>query len=257
MYNKTYGHEVRDALFDAHGHYHRVRREGAAWPQDTLPAGICCGTSPADWSDVTASCTAYPVLRPAYGVHPWFLEQAGLDDAWQTLRQCLLARPDALVGEIGLDYGPERPDADLQRAAFCRQLSLACELGRPVSVHCVRAWGDLLAAWDALSGQRPTLLVHDFRSSPEMAADLTRREMFLSFQFHTEPIGKRAPAAVRAVPANLLLVETDVGGRPAAPVQPTEDLVRVIEQLADWRGQHPLALARQLAANAQRYLGTG
>ena len=100
------------------------------------------------------------------------------------LRQRLVDHPEAAVGEIGLDGARWREvDAGheeggvsealparrrgrgagarerqrvlscpmhLQRRAFEEQLLLATELRRPVSIHAVRAWGELLASFDAV-----------------------------------------------------------------------------------------------------------
>jgi Tat protein secretion system quality control protein TatD with DNase activity len=103
------------------------------------------------------------------------------DDDWLTeLRQRLIDHPTAIVGEIGLDGARWRaapgddidgsntnnPDKNaawkyqkrmlscpmnLQRQAFEQQLVVATELNRPVSIHAVQAWGELL---DSLSNVR-------------------------------------------------------------------------------------------------------
>jgi len=103
------------------------------------------------------------------------------DDDWLTeLRQRLIDHPNAIVGEIGLDGARWRaapgddndgsntnnPDnnaawkyqkrmlscpMNLQRRAFEQQLVVATELNRPVSIHVVQAWGELL---DSLSNVR-------------------------------------------------------------------------------------------------------
>ena len=102
------------------------------------------------------------------------------------LKQRLINNPDAIVGEIGLDGARWRELLDdeeaidetnvvggaqdkpkeqevssiwkrkrvlscpmkLQRRAFEQQLLLAAELQRPVSIHVVRAWGELFDSFD-------------------------------------------------------------------------------------------------------------
>jgi TatD DNase family protein len=98
------------------------------------------------------------------------------DEVWlHDLKQRLIQQPDAIVGEIGLDGARWKElqenntnDVDdengagndnyksiwerkrvlacpmhLQKDAFVKQLLLATELKRPVSIHVVRAWGEL------------------------------------------------------------------------------------------------------------------
>ena len=125
---------------------------------------------------------------PCYGIHPWFLnellvssaEESGggasvsSDDEWLVdLRRRLVDNKDSIVGEIGLDgarwtevvgddcregehsgesiWKRERVLAcpmDLQRRAFEEQMLIAAELSRPVSIHVVRAWGELFDSLD-------------------------------------------------------------------------------------------------------------
>lgn len=105
---------------------------------------------------------------------------ADCEEEWLVeLRRRLVDNPDAIVGEIGLDGARWREAEDVenddddvadgggtlkiwdrkrvlscpmerQRRAFERQLLLAAELRRPVSVHVVRAWGDLFHSLDAV-----------------------------------------------------------------------------------------------------------
>jgi Tat protein secretion system quality control protein TatD with DNase activity len=59
-------------------------------------------------------------------------------------------------------------------SAFDAQMALAGELGRPVSIHCVKAHGHL---YEWLRGQPvealpPTLALHSYTGSPDMARAL-------------------------------------------------------------------------------------
>ncbi|RVW77219.1 hypothetical protein CK203_043356 [Vitis vinifera] len=74
---------------------------------------------------------------------------------FNTLKDFFHATPAATVGEIGLDKGSRGREINFvnqfylfnflfQVEVFQQQLELAKELKRPVSVHCVRAFGDLL-----------------------------------------------------------------------------------------------------------------
>jgi Tat protein secretion system quality control protein TatD with DNase activity len=76
------------------------------------------------------------------------------------LKSMLEQHPGCLVGEIGLckqarflrTYEGGKAEAlRLQRLAFQEQLRLACELGRPASVHCVNQHGVLLQVLQSLA----------------------------------------------------------------------------------------------------------
>ncbi|GAB4816078.1 hypothetical protein N2152v2_003124 [Parachlorella kessleri] len=87
----------------------------------------------------------------------------------QDLRQKLVNNPRAGLGECGIDKGPKAPKVDvaLQLDIFTQQLQLAQELRRPVSIHCVRAFGNVHEALLQLRIDVPVVL-HSYTGSQEM-----------------------------------------------------------------------------------------
>lgn len=147
-------------------------------------------------------------------------------DAWLTrLRSLLVSHPHALVGEVGVDRAAVIPGSrarvrfDHQMALLRQQLAVAAELGRPVSIHCVRGYGHLLQLFAGLprdgGGCPPAVMLHSYGGSPEDVARFCRlpdigRRFFFSF---SSAINGRAPdkmaARIRAVPDDRLLLESD------------------------------------------------
>lgn len=148
-------------------------------------------------------------IYPSFGLHPWFIKERS--DGWlATLEGLLVKFPQAAVGEIGIDHAvEERDDAD-QESVFLDQLDLARKLDRPVSIHCRRAWGRLIELLDQFGDLPRGMLIHCFGGSAEIATELVKRGAYISFSGSiTRPNAKKAGPAVRAVPANRLLIETD------------------------------------------------
>jgi Tat protein secretion system quality control protein TatD with DNase activity len=116
------------------------------------------------------------------GIHPWKAHQAA--PGWESrLEAALKAHPEALVGECGLDKAARTPDTgqvewEAQLACFHAQLRLAASLGRPVSVHCVRAHGavyeHLKQAEARGEATPPTVALHSYTGSPELAVSLLK-----------------------------------------------------------------------------------
>jgi hypothetical protein len=148
-------------------------------------------------------------------------------DVWHArLAALLAAHPGAVVGEVGLDRSAVIPGTrarvrfDHQIALLREQLALAAREGRPVSVHCVRAYGHLLALFEGLAAGGgaacpPAVMLHSYGGSPEDVARFARlpavgRRFYFSF---SAAINGRTPgklaARVAAVPADRLLVESD------------------------------------------------
>eukprot|EP00639_Heterosigma_akashiwo_P010265 CAMPEP_0206377894 /NCGR_PEP_ID=MMETSP0294-20121207/10425_1 /ASSEMBLY_ACC=CAM_ASM_000327 /TAXON_ID=39354 /ORGANISM="Heterosigma akashiwo, Strain CCMP2393" /LENGTH=263 /DNA_ID=CAMNT_0053826449 /DNA_START=76 /DNA_END=864 /DNA_ORIENTATION=+ len=138
-----------------------------------------------DWERVVH----YRKLNPSsvysfgFGVHPWYTD--GISDHWlDKLEEKLLEYPDAIVGEIGLDRAKsiDRRAGEWagQVRCFEAQMRLAARLGRPASVHCVRAWGALADTLRALAreggargaGLPPAVAIHSYTGSAEFAQSL-------------------------------------------------------------------------------------
>lgn len=99
------------------------------------------GTCPDDWADITALAQSDNRIHMALGLHPWFVPENNVADSCSVLTALLRRFPNALVGEIGLDFlrAADAVTQTQQIAAFEMQLDLAQSLGRAVVVHNVKA----------------------------------------------------------------------------------------------------------------------
>lgn len=153
------------------------------------------------------------------GFHPWYIrspqqaesECAHFDRAAETTR---------FYGEIGLDYSPrplEQAEAGLQESVFCHILNRIKErmeeeptLQPVVSIHAVRAESRVLDLWEKiLGGTCAVPILHRFRGTSDTLSRLMRLGGFLSV--HPEMLTtKRGRAYVKQIPAERLLLETDL-----------------------------------------------
>ena len=129
-------------LYDAHNHLQDDRlapwREDiiAMLPQTGMAEMIVNGSGEDDWPAVAELARQHSWIRPAFGLHPWYVKER--TPQWATtLRQFLVDHPRAVVGEIGLDRWIENPDIEAQLDCFRAQLALAVELDRPATIHCL------------------------------------------------------------------------------------------------------------------------
>ena len=98
-----------------------------------------------------------------YGIHPWFLNEENHKHLLNAVENnaCL---PDVIaIGEAGFDR-LRGPSMQLQRLAFEEQIAISEELMKPVVIHCVRAWDELLAAQKKIK-PKMSWLVHGFRGN--------------------------------------------------------------------------------------------
>lgn len=152
-----------------------------------------------------------PVKGIAYtfGIHPWYLTGSLHDDQIADVKKAAGDSSIIAIGEAGFDK-IKGPDTDLQRKTFEEQVSVAEEHGKPVVIHCVRAWDELLRSHKRLRPSRPWL-VHGFRGNKELAAQLISKGMFLSFWFDFI-VRPEAGKLILSLPGERIFLETDGSG---------------------------------------------
>lgn len=217
-------------LYDAHNHLQDDRLDPwrnqivAMLPQTDLGGMIVNGTCENDWLQVATLARDHTWIRPAFGLHPWHVKERA--QGWLTkLRWHLRNHPQAMVGETGLDRWIENPDIDAQLECFRAQLALAAELDRPVTIHCLRAFGLLEQALRSTRIPRCGFLLHSYSGPHEMIPSFVSLGAYFSLSpYFGHPRKAAQLEAFKHVPLNRLLAETD-----APDMWPPDDL-----------NQHPL-----------------
>ena len=222
------------------------------------------GTEEADWPAVATLAASPPAhhpllhLTPSYGLHPW--DTGNRSPAWlKTLRYYLEADPRAALGEIGLDrwmLDRARPDdprlAGLRRApleeqqdVFQTQLALAVTLNRPVTIHCIDAFGLLLETLQSIPLPPRGFLLHAYSGSIELVAPFAALGAYFSFNgAYLAPRHERLRTLFQNIPLERLLVETDSPAMLAPPAHAPHTLATSPEL------NHPANLAATYAALA-------
>ncbi|MFA5160494.1 MAG: TatD family hydrolase [Candidatus Omnitrophota bacterium] len=177
---------------------------------EQLHAGqfVSNGTRPDDWPAVEKLAAEDRRVVPFFGVHPWFAEKLPAD--WYvTLEGFLKRNPAAGVGETGLDKA-RNVDFARQTEVFHRQLEIAGRLARPLAIHCVRAWSDLLNILKRSLPPKTRFMIHSYQGSREMLRDFLSLGAYISFSWKSlQRDTEESIALMRDVPVNRLLLETD------------------------------------------------
>ncbi|GAB4826882.1 hypothetical protein Ancab_033762 [Ancistrocladus abbreviatus] len=204
-------------LFDAHCHLQdpRIFNMAPKLIQASLDSGVIHftvnGVSEKDWHLVKQMSDQYPSIVPCFGVHPWFITEQ--TPSWfNTLKQYFDATPSAAVGEIGLDKGSKGREINFtdQVEVFRQQLELAKELKKPASVHCVRAFGELLEVMKSAGPFPAGVVLHSYLGSAEMVPELAKLGAYFSFSgFLMSMKPQKAKKMLEAVPSDRILLETD------------------------------------------------
>lgn len=260
-------------MFDAHAHLQDPRFKGRLasvlrQASETQVTGICCcATAPSDWQEVKAVATdhttAMLVILPAYGVHPWYVEE--LPAEWPELLEYYLDQNlSAPMGEIGVDGIRKSISRELQQRVLTIQLEMAARLSRPVVLHGARAWGDLADSVQPFADRVPAVIVHGFSGSAEIMRRFVEMGAYLSFGGSVcNPKALSVRGAAVQVPDGQLLIETDApdlfpeGGTPAGmddnnrPINQPSNLKLICDEVADLRHVASDVIADITAANAR------
>ncbi|XP_024988660.1 uncharacterized protein LOC112523334 [Cynara cardunculus var. scolymus] len=204
-------------LFDAHCHLQdpKIFNHAPKLIKTALENGIVHfavnGVSEKDWHLVKQMSDNHPSIIPSFGLHPWFIMDR--TPYWfSSLRKFLDSTPSAAVGEIGLDKGSHGKMISFtdQVETFRLQLQLAKELKRPASVHCVRAFGDLLDIMKSIGPFPQGVILHSYLGSAEMVPEFAKLGAYFSFSgFLMAMKESKAKKMLKAVPSDRILLETD------------------------------------------------
>jgi len=140
------------------------------------------------------------------GIHPWHLNEDNRENLLEYIRN-IAGKPNLIAfGEAGFDK-LRGASIDLQKSTFAEQVKIAGDNGKPLVIHCVRAWDELLAAQRYMKPLTPWL-VHGFRGKKELALQLIRRGMYLSFWFDFV-LRPESAELLRSLPKERIFLETD------------------------------------------------
>lgn len=172
------------------------------------------------------------VLSPTMaGVHPWDADKG-------------VCPPDLtscdIIGETGLDYACE-VNKEAQQHLFEWHLSEAERLQKPVVIHCVKAFEDVMNALGKhhLAG----VVLHGFVGSKEQAQRAIARGYYLSFGVRSLRSPRSCEAIVRT-PIEQLFCETDD--------DKGLDIALIYHEVAKHKGLSFDELARYIEINYKR-----
>lgn len=141
------------------------------------------------------------------GIHPWFADAENWKEQLQIVEkmaadECVLA-----IGECGLDRLIALP-LDKQLMIFEAQVRVAERFQKPVIIHCVRAFNELLQ-WKKQTKQTVPLIVHGFNNKPEIAQQLVAHGFYFSLGTALLQSDSNAAKVLKIIPVTRLFLETD------------------------------------------------
>ncbi|MBS1780918.1 MAG: TatD family hydrolase [Bacteroidetes bacterium] len=172
------------------------------------------------------------------GLHPWYINNDTFDAKFRELEQAAKGDNVMAVGECGLDKVCDT-DWDLQVRAFSKQVNLANRLRKPLVIHCVRAYEEVLGMLKDSAVNVPVIF-HGFNKKWQLAEQILKQGYYLSFGAAILKEDAGAKDVFNKVPADKFFLETD--DRDAS-------IIDIYNAAASIRKTPPDALILQLRKN--------
>lgn len=163
------------------------------------------------------------------GIHPWKIYPELLSEHLRFIEENASFNSVKAVGECGLDKLCDTP-WDLQVRAFAGQIAVSEKCGKPLIIHCVKAFDELLALKKDLNPHQ-AWIIHGFRGKPEQMRQLINHGLFLSFGMRFNE------NSLREIPSEKLFMETD---------ESTTPIKEIYQKVAEIRGVSPEDLSGQI-----------
>jgi len=148
------------------------------------------------------------------GLHPWHINPASWNAELEKIKILSQSPQVVAIGECGLDKVCHT-DWALQVEVFSAQLLWVNEIQKPLIIHCVRAYDDILRMLTDRKLQSPCIF-HGFNRNREIAGKIISQGHYLSFGAALQHGHVRE--SLQAVPPVRFFLETDDSGLPIADI---------------------------------------
>lgn len=110
------------------------------------------------------------------GIHPKDIDVNNLDNQFKWMRN-MISENCFAIGECGLDSFAETEEK-IQEEVFLRQIRFANEVKKPIIIHCVRKFYEVISF--KKYAEQP-MIIHGFNKKERIAEDLLKNNFYLSF----------------------------------------------------------------------------
>ncbi len=159
-------------------------------------------------------------ILKTWGVHPWdvtnttdchFERNEVKSRNHRHLNDSEIFNDELFIGEVGLDK-VHKDTYEKQIEVFEEMIRLSESYRKPVIVHCVRAYSEIIVVRKKMKATMPWV-IHGFNSSVETMRQLLRYDMYISLGEVLYRNENQAVKILKSIPIERLFLETDVSGR--------------------------------------------
>ncbi|SEM60330.1 TatD DNase family protein [Chryseobacterium taichungense] len=119
----------------------------------------------------------FPAEVPySIGIHPKDIDSSAIEKQFHWLESHITEKCVA-IGECGLDSFVDI-DQKIQEKVFLRQIKFANEVKKPIIIHCVRKFYEIISF---KKYAKQPMIIHGFNKKESIARDLLKNNFYLSF----------------------------------------------------------------------------
>jgi TatD DNase family protein len=152
--------------------------------------------------------TATEFEKPfSIGIHPWHVKSLHAEKELLIIEEKIEYKNCFALGECGLDKVVET-DIELQKIVFRKQLQLSEKYKKPVIIHCVKAFQEIIEIKKEINPVQ-TWIIHGFHKNLQVAESVLKNGIVMSFGaalIHS----KKLQNIISEIPLASILLETDV-----------------------------------------------
>lgn len=140
------------------------------------------------------------------GIHPWHVDKKEANLHLEMVKELAAKLNTLAIGEIGLDRAIKTP-LGLQETFFTKQIEIAEKLNKPLIIHAVRCFSELISVKKRVQAS-PPWLIHGFRNNMQIAKELLKHNCFISFG-EALLFDQKVQNIFIEMPINRVFLETD------------------------------------------------
>ena len=140
------------------------------------------------------------------GIHPWYINENRVEADLEIIEEKLQLANCLALGECGLDKRIEIP-FEIQISVFEKQIKLAKKYNKPLILHCVSAYKEVVEIKKRLQIEVP-IIIHGFSKNEQVAKQLLDNGFYLSFGKYLLK-NPELEIVFKQVPNNQFFLETD------------------------------------------------
>jgi len=158
--------------------------------------------------------TGIPKQFYSVGLHPWYADKLSIAELSRILDHQGSSSNLVALGETGLDKVCKIP-IQIQQDIFELQLNKAVILSKPVIIHCVKAWEEML---EITRHYHVPMILHGYNGSNQLTLNLVKKGFFFSIGAMILYPDSKIGHSIRHIPLSSIFCETDESDQPIQSV---------------------------------------